>query len=83
MDNADTVLNQFGGVLANELNNALKLDDDAHDNDRVVFSQSSYIDINNLSELNLPSTPMLNILTINIQSVSAKFSKLLGFLTIL
>ena len=83
MDNADTVLNQFGGVLANELNNALKLDDDAQDNDRVVFSQSSYIDINNLSELNLPSTPMLNILTINIQSVSAKFSKLLGFLTIL
>ena len=83
MDNADTVLNQFGGVLANELNNALKLDGDAQDNDRVVFSQSSYIDINNLSELNLPSTPMLNILTINIQSVSAKFSKLLGFLTIL
>ena len=83
MDNDNDVLENFGGVLANELNNALKLDDDTQESERIKFSHSPYIDINNLSTLNLPNNPMLNILSVNIQSINAKFNKLLGFLTIL
>ena len=83
MDRDNEILEQFGGRLTNDLNNALKLDDDDQDNDRITFAHSPYIDINNLTTLNLPNNLNFHILSVNIQSVSAKFNSLLGFLTIL
>ena len=83
MDNDDDILKQFGGSIANDLNNALKIDGDKEDSERITFTHSPYIDINNFSSYKLPNKTNFNVLSINIQSVGAKFNTLLPFLTIL
>ena len=35
MDNDDDILKQFGGSIANDLNNALKIDGDKEDSERI------------------------------------------------
>ena len=81
MDN--DVLKRFGGTFANELNNALKLNSDHEDRDRMAFVPSTYIDHDSLPSMNLAKKQGLFILSINIQSIGAKFNNLLAFLTIL
>ena len=83
MDNDAEVIKHFGGVLANNLNSTLKIDDDNHDSERMTFCHSPYVDINSISSIKLPTNSTLNIMTINIQSISAKFNALVAFLSIL
>ena len=83
MDNDGDILKNFGGLLANDLNSALKLDDDIHDSARMIFNHSPYVDINDLSSINLPGNRHFNVLSVNIQSINSKFNSLLGFLQIL
>ena len=83
MDNDAEVLKHFGGVMANNLNTTLKIDDDIQDSERMSFCHSPYVDINSISSFKLPKNSTLNIMTINIQSISAKFNSLVAFLSIL
>ena len=82
MVNTDEILSNFGGILANDLNSILQVDDD---NDGIIstFTRSAYIDIYQDSPLDLPQKKTFNILSINIQSINAKFDSLLLYLSIL
>ena len=82
MDNHD-ILKQFGGTLKHELNNVLKLDDDHEDRERMAFIRSTYADFDNLPSMKLTKKFSFYVLSINIQSIGAKFNNLIAFLSVL
>ena len=82
MDNTEEILSNFGGVFANDLNSVLQMDEDNQENVS-VFTRSLYIDINQKKCFDLPQRKTFNVLSINIQSINAKFNNLLLFLSIL
>ena len=81
MDNTEEILSNFGGVITNDLNNVLQNDED--DETPTAFSRSLYIDLNQKNPLDLPQRKTFNVLSINIQSINAKFNNLLLYLSIL
>ena len=83
MDNTHEILKQFGGTIKNELNNALKLDNDPEDRERMEFIRSTYADLENLPSMKITKKFSFYILSINIQSIGAKFNNLLAFLSVL
>ena len=83
MDNNHDILKQFGGTVQNELNNVLKLDEDREDRERMAFIRSTYTDLDGLPSMKLTKKFSFYILSINIQSIGAKFNNLLAFLSIL
>ena len=80
MDNTHDILKQFGGAFKNELNNALKLDDDQEDRERMTFIRSTYADFDSLPSMKITKKFSFYILSINIQSIGAKFKNLLAFI---
>ena len=83
MDNTEDYLKQFGGAFQNELNNALKINLDKEDRDHMSFSSSKYVDMHSLPSVKLTKKLGFYILSINIQSIGAKFDSLLAFLNLL
>ena len=83
MDKDHEILKQFGGIVQNELNKVLKLDEDSEDRDRMSFIKSTYADLDSLPSLKITKKISFFILSINMQSIGAKFNNLLVFLTFL
>ena len=82
MDYDEILLQNFGGKNANNLNSLLKNFDDSSDEIQ-NFTHSPYFDFNNISEINLPNNRTFKVLSINIQSIQAKYDALVSFLSIL
>ena len=78
----DEILRNIGGKSKNDLNEILNnFTDTDFEIDR--FSESPYIDIDSLSEQLIPHTKKFSVLSVNIQSIKAKFDKLLALITYL
>ena len=82
MDNMDNILAQFGGEVANDLNSILKLNEDPEEG-AFTLPFSPYIDIHSELSFEIPQKSTFNLLSINIQSINAKFNNLLPFLATL
>ena len=82
MDNIDDILAQFGGPISNDLNQVLKLNEDCDEID-VTFPRSPYIDLHSDTPFVRPRRNTFNVLSVNIQSINAKFNNLLPVLEIL
>ena len=78
----DEILRSIGGKSKNNLNEILNNITDT-DFEIDTFSESPYIDIDSLSEQLLPHTKKFSVLNVNIQSINAKFDKLLALITYL
>ena len=65
-----------------DLNNVLQIDEE-NDERISTFTRSLYIDINQNSPFDLPQKKTFNVLSINTQSINAKFNNLLLYLSIL
>ena len=78
----DEILRGIGGKSKNNLNEILNNITDT-DFEIDTFSESPYIDIDSLSEQLLPHTKKFSVLNVNIQSINAKFDKLLALITYL
>ena len=83
MDKNHEILKQFGGIVQNELNKVLKLDEDEADRETMAFIKSTYVDLDSLPSIKLTKKFSFFILSINIQSKGAKFNNLLAFLEFL
>ena len=53
MDKDHEILKQFGGIVQNELNKVLKLDEDREDRDQMSFIKSTYADLDSLPSIKL------------------------------
>jgi len=53
MDKDHDILKQFGGIVQNELNTVLKLDEDNEDRERMAFIKSTYADLDSLPSIKL------------------------------
>ena len=78
----DGLLRNIGGKSKNDLNEILNIFTDT-DFEIETFSKSPYIDIDFLSEQLSPHTKKFSVLSVNIQSINAKFDKLLALITYL
>ena len=78
----DEILRNIGGKSKNNLNEILNNFTDT-DFEIDTFSESPYIDIDSLSEQLIPHTKKFSVLSVNIQSINAKFDKLLALITYL
>ena len=78
----DEILRNTGGRSKNNLNEILNNFTDT-DIEIDTFSESPYIDIDSLSEQLNPHTKKFSVLSVNIQSINAKFDKLLALITYL
>ena len=78
MDKNHEILKQFGGIVQNELNKVLKLDEDEADRETMAFIKSTYVDLDSLPSIKLTKKFSFFILSINIQSIGAKFNNLLA-----
>ena len=78
----DEILRNIGGKSKNNLNEILNNFTDT-DSEIDTFSESPYIDIDSLSEQLIPHTKKFSVLSVNIQSINAKFNKLLALITYL
>ena len=83
MDNhEENILKQFGGSNVNDLNNILQINGEDENDDSKLFSQKSpYIDINELSSYLENCKGQFSVLSLNVQSIRAKFDPLLAVLT--
>ena len=81
-ENDDDVLKAFGGAKTNSLNTILNNFDDFSE-EIENFAHSPYFDLDSISNISLPSNPTFKVLSINIQSIQAKFDAFSGFLQIL
>ena len=77
--NAETLANDllmnFGGVEKNSLNNVLQIES-SHDNKSEAFTPSHYYDIDSFIEISKRSHHKFQTLSINIESINAKFNQL-------
>ena len=77
----DTILKSFGGTIRNDLNEILE--NPQVNEDLSNFKLSSYFDLDSISEAILPNDQKFKVLSINIQSINAKFDSLTSFLQLL
>ena len=73
MDN--DILKQFGGNDVNNLNNILKNDEDSDDEIK-TFQQSAYYSLENAVDVLKSNRDKFTVLSLNAQSIQAKFDKL-------
>ena len=78
----DEIFRNIGAKSKNDLNEILNNFTDT-DFEIDTFSESPYIDIDSLSEQLIPHTKKFAALSVNIQSINAKFDKLLALITYL
>ena len=78
----DEILRNIGGKSRNNLNEILNNFTDT-DFEIDTFNESPYIDIDSLSAQLIPHTKKFSVLSVNIQSINAKFDKLLALITYL
>ena len=81
MDNNDNLLQAFGGEDIHNLKNILHHPDDTSE-EISIFTYSPYFDLDSISKIKLPKSRTFNVLSINIQSIHAKFDSLTAFLEI-
>ena len=79
-DFSDEILRNIGGKSKINLNEVLHNFTDT-DYEIEKFSESPYIDIDSLSEQLTPHIKKFSVLSVNIQSINAKFDKLLALIT--
>ena len=82
MDNTNLeseILKNFGGASVNNLKNVLQ-NTDGIDYEIRTFDHSPYFDSYSIDKALCPNTEKFTILSINIQSINAKFDKLTAFL---
>ena len=77
----DTILKNFGGTIRNDLNEILE--NPQVNEDLSNFKHSSYFDLDSISEAILPNDQKFKVLSINIQSINAKFDSLTSFLQLI
>ena len=81
---ADDLLCQLGGVSKHELNSLLHICDSSDGtDDRPMFSPSDYYDVNSFIELCRNQTQAFASMSLNVDSIHAKFDALLSFMKIL
>ena len=78
----DEILRNIRGKSKNDLNEILNNVTNT-DFEIDTFSESPYIDIDSLSEQLAPHTKKFSVLSVNIQSINAKFDKILTLTTYL
>ena len=78
---ANDILKHIGGMANNNLNSILSNDDDPNDVIEII-SQSPYFDIESLGKYLQNHSSQFTILSLNIQSLNAKFDGLLSMLSI-
>ena len=81
-ENDDEVLKAFGGAKNNNLNTILNSVEESADEIQ-NFAHSPYFDLDSITNNIFPSNPTFKVLSINIQSIQAKFDAFSGFLQIL
>ena len=81
-ENNNDVLKAFGGVKNNDLNTILSSSEDSLDEIQ-NFAHSPYFDLESIENISFPNSPTFKVLSINIQSIQAKFDAFSGFLQIL
>lgn len=81
-ENDNNVLKAFGGAQTNNLNVILDNFEDSSEEIQ-TFTHSPYFDLDSISNINLPSNRTFKVLSLNIQSIQAKFDAFSGFLQIL
>ena len=75
------ILKNFGGTSANNLNDVLKSFEDSEDEIHTFF-HSSYHAMNDLDSLKTSSKDTFNVLSLNIQSIHAKFDEFKTLLSV-
>ena len=81
---SDSILRNLGGTTINDLNKVLSTSDGDDDDDGIPgINHSPYFDINLINSSTFSTKETFNILSINIQSVNAKFDQLISMLTFL
>ena len=73
------ILKNFGGISCNNLNDILRTCEDSDDEIK-TFDHSPYYDSSNIQSALLQNDDKFSIFSINIQSLNAKFDKLVSFL---
>ena len=77
MDNnlAKNLLEQFGGLDTNDLQNHFNYDED-EENEPQILKQTSYIDLENIDKFIEQNKHNFNTLSMNIECVNSKFDEL-------
>ena len=78
----DDLLEKVGGENRNNLNSILELSS-RHDDQTQIFNFSSYYDIESLTEILQNSDEKFITISLNIESINAKFNQLTSFLNYL
>ena len=78
-DLANDLLGYIGGIDANNLNSILQIDS-RHDDQTETFNPSNYYDIDSFIKVFENGDQMFTTLSLNIESINAKFNQLTGFL---
>ena len=81
-ENDNDVLKAFGGATENSLNKILSNFEDSSEEIQ-NFAHSAYHDLDSISNVSLPGNRTFNVLSLNIQSIQAKFDAFTGFLQVL
>ena len=81
-ENDNDVLKAFGGATENSLNKILSNFEDSSEEIQ-NFAHSAYYDLDSISNVSLPGNRTFNVLSLNIQSIQAKFDAFTGFLQVL
>ena len=78
-DLANELLGNIGGFDKNNLNSILKIDS-RHDDQTETFNPSNYYDIDSFIKVFKNNDEKFTTLSLNIESINAKFNQLTGFL---
>lgn len=76
------ILDRFGGPAANDLNSVLKSNEDS-DEEIETFFHSPYYNIGDVQHTSAFGRNTFNVLSINIQSINAKFDQFVAMLSLL
>ena len=79
---ADDLLKNVGGVNENNLNSVLQIKS-RHDDQTETFNPSNYYDIDSFIKVFETTDEIFTTLSLNIESIKAKFNQLNGFIKIL
>ena len=76
------ILKKYGGLESSNLNSVLKTNEDTDEEIETII-HSQYYNMDNIQNISLPDRKTFNILSINIQSLNAKYDNLVSMLSIL
>ena len=79
MDNSTELLGQYGGLNQNSLLNQIEGTEN-EDNEPTLIQPSRYIDLSNIDDFIKNNRNSFTVLSLNTQSISAKFDELIIFL---